>query len=157
MRTENGLAPNAMFRAIYCTRIALSAMVCTIQFLAYKYILHKSIGFSPRDGEDFRSKAYRWQELTSDNDRKRYFEDNGVRWTEFARLTYFDIVRCSVIDPMHNLLQGVVKNQWFSRWIKTGSLRPATERRRRELSSIHEFMDSVCQTRTPIIYSNLFS
>jgi hypothetical protein len=65
------------------------------------------------------------------------------RWTEFARLTYFDIIQCSVIDPMHNLLQGAVKNQWFSRWIKTSALRPATDRRRCELSKIHDFMDSV--------------
>jgi hypothetical protein len=109
----------------------------------HKYILLDFLGFSPRDGEDFRSKAYRWKELTSDDERKAFFDKYGVRWTEFARLTYFDIVRCSVIDPMHNLLQGIAKNQWYSRWIKTNTLRPATERRQRELSSIHDFMDSV--------------
>jgi hypothetical protein len=121
-------------------------MVSRFSFYHMSTFYRNFLGFCPRDGEDFRAKAFRWQELTSDDDRKRFFEENGVRWTEFARLTYFNIVRCSVIDPMHNLLQGVVKNQWFSRWIKSGSLRPSTERRRRELSSIHNFMDSVCHT-----------
>jgi hypothetical protein len=105
--------------------------------------LTRFIGYAPRNGKDFRRKAQEYRSLDSDDARKRYFDEHGVRWTEFARLTYFDIVRCSVIDPMHNLLQGVVKNQWFSRWIKTSALRPATDRRRRELSKIHDFMDSV--------------
>jgi hypothetical protein len=131
-------------------------MVSKVDFHLINIFYWKFLGFSPRNGEDFRAKAYRWKELASDNDHKKFFDENGMRWTEFARLTYFDIIRCSVIDPMHNLLQGVVKNQWFSRWIKTGSLRPATERRCRELSSIHDFMDSVCQCFLSLL-TNIFS
>jgi hypothetical protein len=97
----------------------------------------------PCNREDFRQKSYEYHALESDNARKKFFNEHGIRWTEFARLSYFDIVRCSVIDPMHNLLQGVVKNQWFSRWIKDSALRPATDKRCRELSAIHDFMDSV--------------
>jgi hypothetical protein len=114
------------------------------------------IGFTPRNGEEFRQKSYEYRSLDGEDARKRFFDAHGVRWTEFARLNYFDVVRCSVIDPMHNLLQGVVKNQWFSRWIKKSSLRPATDRRRRELSAIHDFMDSVsCLTSFELIIYSL--
>lgn len=41
-----------------------------------------------------------------DGARKDYFKVHGVRFTEFARLPYLDIVRASVIDPMHNMLLG---------------------------------------------------
>ncbi|KAF8584211.1 hypothetical protein K439DRAFT_1616910 [Ramaria rubella] len=36
--------------------------------------------------------------------------EHGTRWFEFARLPYFDVIRMTIIDPMHNLLMGVVKN-----------------------------------------------
>jgi hypothetical protein len=99
--------------------------------------------FNPHNGKDFQTKAYKWQELTSDNKRKAFFDKYGIHWTEFAQLMYFDVVRCLVIDLMHNLLQGIVKNQWYSCWIKNNAFRPSTEKCRWELSSIHEFMDSM--------------
>jgi hypothetical protein len=132
---------------LYSDRSLANGM-CAVQ---YPYLLTCSVGFTPRNGEDFRSKAYTYHSLNSEDARKKFLEEHGIRWTEFARLSYFDVVRCSVIDPMHNLLQGVVKNQWFTRWIKNAALRPATDRRQRELSAIHAFMDSV----SPAIMSEL--
>jgi hypothetical protein len=35
-----------------------------------------------------------------------FFAEHGAQWTEFARISYFDLVRYTVIDPMHNLLLG---------------------------------------------------
>ena len=35
-----------------------------------------------------------------------FFSQHGVRWTELARLPYFDLVRHTIIDLMHNLLLG---------------------------------------------------
>lgn len=54
----------------------------------------------------FRSKCFAWKALTSIAERDTFFEREGVRWSELARLTYFDIVRQSIVDPMHNLLLG---------------------------------------------------
>ncbi|KAJ7312545.1 hypothetical protein DFH08DRAFT_918005 [Mycena albidolilacea] len=71
-----------------------------------------------------------------------FFKKNGVRWTEFARLIYFDIVKWTVVDPMHNLLLGVAKTQWYTQWIKTKTLRPNTEAWEWELSFIHNFLQS---------------
>ena len=36
---------------------------------------------------------------------------NGVRYSELIRLPYFDIIRMSITDPMHNILLGLVHNE----------------------------------------------
>ncbi|KAJ6459895.1 hypothetical protein C8R45DRAFT_826624, partial [Mycena sanguinolenta] len=74
--------------------------------------------------------------------RQAFFSTKGVRWTEFARLKYFDLVRYTVVDPMHNLLLGVAKTQWYTQWIKTGALRADTANYHRELNVIHEFLEN---------------
>ncbi|KAF8203523.1 hypothetical protein K438DRAFT_1580620, partial [Mycena galopus ATCC 62051] len=74
--------------------------------------------------------------------RNNFFSEHGVRWTEFARLKYFDIVKYTVVDPMHNLLLGLAKTQWYTAWIKSGSLRADTASFHRELHTIHEFLES---------------
>ena len=58
-----------------------------------------------RDAKEHRQKCYEWKELPPD-EQVEFFATYGVRWTELARLPYFDIVRQSIIDPMHNLLLG---------------------------------------------------
>ncbi len=50
--------------------------------------------------------AAAWKVLPTQAEREEDFARNGVRWSEFARLEYYDVVRMSVIDPMHNFLQG---------------------------------------------------
>ncbi|KAI0309474.1 hypothetical protein OF83DRAFT_1158491, partial [Amylostereum chailletii] len=97
-----------------------------------------------RDGQSHKDHAQAWRDLDSKAARKKYFDEHGVRWTEFARLRYFDPVRMTVVDPMHNLLLGVVKNQWYSCWILGGSLRATTATdTKRELAMVHEFLDSL--------------
>ncbi|KAG2365895.1 hypothetical protein BDR07DRAFT_1275829, partial [Suillus spraguei] len=70
------------------------------------------------------------------------FEEHGARWTELARLPYFDLVRQTIIDPMHNLLLGIVKTQWYNRWIQNSALRASTDARAGELDMIHKFLAS---------------
>ncbi|KAF8144902.1 hypothetical protein K438DRAFT_1631086, partial [Mycena galopus ATCC 62051] len=74
--------------------------------------------------------------------RDKFFSEHGTRWTEFARLYYFDIVKFSVVDPMHNLLLGIAKTQWYGQWIKTNTLRADTTRKNRELHMIHNFLET---------------
>ncbi|EIW75570.1 hypothetical protein CONPUDRAFT_65494, partial [Coniophora puteana RWD-64-598 SS2] len=75
--------------------------------------------------------------------REEHFKRHGSRWSEFMRLPYFNLVRQSVIDPMHNLLLGVVKTQWHDRWIKTSAIRAPTQAGNgRELGVIHRFLES---------------
>ncbi|KAJ7598689.1 hypothetical protein C8J56DRAFT_708797, partial [Mycena floridula] len=112
-------------------------------------------GFPLRDGEEHRRKCYEWKGL-SPAERQAFFTEHGVRWSEFARLPYFDPVRMTVLDPMHiflagmsfdwlrvlsNLSTGLSKAQWFSEWIQTNTLRPSTPLRPRELAMIHAYLE----------------
>lgn len=51
--------------------------------------------------------AYEYLRLTNRKEREVFFKKFGVRWSEFVRLPYFDMIRMRVIDPMHNLLLGM--------------------------------------------------
>ncbi|OJT14070.1 hypothetical protein TRAPUB_9382, partial [Trametes pubescens] len=97
-------------------------------------------GCPPRSYEEHRQLALEWKSLEG-KERSEHFKEHGSRWAEIMRLPYYDCIRMTVIDPMHNLLLGVVKTQWYSRWIKTGALRPDTKAGTvRELSMMHEFL-----------------
>lgn len=43
-------------------------------------------------------------------ERARIEKENGARYTELLRLSYFDIIRFHVVDPMHNLFLGLAKH-----------------------------------------------
>ncbi|EIW74493.1 hypothetical protein CONPUDRAFT_67603 [Coniophora puteana RWD-64-598 SS2] len=99
-----------------------------------------SEGFERRTGSEHRQHAHEARALVDETERQTHFDKYGIRWTELARLPYFDVVRQTVIDPMHNLLLGIAKSQWFDRWIQTSTLRAATSTRARELDIIHKFL-----------------
>ncbi|KAG2200645.1 hypothetical protein INT47_005801 [Mucor saturninus] len=50
--------------------------------------------------------ALRWRNATTEKEREDLVKANGTRYSELHRLGYFDVVRQSIIDPMHNLLLG---------------------------------------------------
>ena len=62
-----------------------------------------------RDIKTHRSKALEAKNATSGVAREK-IREIGVRYSELLRLHYFDIVRCHVIDSMHNLYLGTAKN-----------------------------------------------
>ncbi|KAG1718381.1 uncharacterized protein EDB91DRAFT_1240882 [Suillus paluster] len=80
----------------------------------------------------------------SDKAREEFFKTNSTQWFELARLKYFDPVRMMIIDPMHNILLGIVRTQWFDSWIKTNTLRKRTKTLGvpRELDQIHTYLDA---------------
>ena len=41
----------------------------------------------------------------------------GTRYTELMRLPYFDCVRSTIIDPMHNLFMGTAKHVMQNVWL----------------------------------------
>lgn len=47
--------------------------------------------------------AKAWRNAGSYEERERLEQTHGARWSELHRLEYFDPVRCTVIDLMHNL------------------------------------------------------
>ncbi|KAH9920495.1 hypothetical protein B0H21DRAFT_781673 [Amylocystis lapponica] len=61
-------------------------------------------------------------------------------YTELSRLPYFDAARMTVIDPMYNILLGIVKTQWLDAWIHENAFRGCTSKVPRELDQIHEYL-----------------
>lgn len=53
--------------------------------------------------------AMRWKNASSSKEREDLEQEEGCRYSELHRLPYFDVVRQSIIDPMHNLLLGTCK------------------------------------------------
>ncbi|TFK52674.1 hypothetical protein OE88DRAFT_1712157 [Heliocybe sulcata] len=98
--------------------------------------------YPARSGEEHQRRCFRWKSLDNAADRDEFFTAFGSRWTEFARLPYFDLVRYTLIDPMHNILQGIAKNQWYAQWIKTKALRASTPKQGRELGMVHKFLET---------------
>ncbi|KAI9060901.1 hypothetical protein FKP32DRAFT_1577145 [Trametes sanguinea] len=100
-------------------------------------------GCPPRSYAEHCQLAQDWKALETKKERDEHFKKHGARWAEMMRLPYYDGVKMTVIDPMHNLLLGVVKTQWYGRWIKPGVLRADTKAgTKRELSIMHSFLET---------------
>ncbi|EJD33438.1 hypothetical protein AURDEDRAFT_40184, partial [Auricularia subglabra TFB-10046 SS5] len=50
-----------------------------------------------------------WLRAESHEDQAKHFKKHGIRWTELARLPYWNPFRWLVIDPMHNLFLGLLR------------------------------------------------
>ena len=82
-------------------------------------------GFSPvewpkRKYDEHRSKAFDWKYAKTLECRHKIEREFGLRFSELLRLPYFDTVRFSVVDPMHNILLGTAK--WMMTIWKTKGL-----------------------------------
>lgn len=128
-----------------------------------------SLDLPLRNDVEQRRLGKEWKNEETNAERSAHFKNHGVRYTEFARLPYFDISRMMIIDPMHNLLLGmsilygvgtlltspigIVKNQWYTRWIKCNALRADTDGgKKRELAILHDFLDTVSSRTFHIVY-----
>ena len=75
-----------------------------------------------RTMEDNREHAEQWRHAETMGERRERERQNGTRWSELHRLQYFDPVRCTIVDPMHNLFLGTAKRMtkvWLSRGFLT--------------------------------------
>ncbi|KAJ2929408.1 hypothetical protein H1R20_g7676, partial [Candolleomyces eurysporus] len=86
-------------------------------------------GFNPRHDYEHRMHGKTYANLTSAKAREDFTKSNAARWSEFARLPYFDMVRSIIIDPMHNLLLGLVKTHFYHIWVQGKILCPTKELR----------------------------
>ncbi|KAG2191502.1 hypothetical protein INT47_010971 [Mucor saturninus] len=73
----------------------------------------------PRTEADNRRDALAWKRASSEADQKRMEKENGVRWSELHNLEYFNVVECTIIDPMHNLFLGTSKRV-MEKWRSAG-------------------------------------
>jgi hypothetical protein len=68
--------------------------------------------WSWRTNEEWCTAATEYQACKSEDEKVTKFNKTGVRWSELLRLPYFDVTRCVVIDPMHNLFLGLIKEHF---------------------------------------------
>lgn len=92
-------------------------------------------GFAPRSDKQQREYGEKYAECQTNAERDDFVKNYATRWTEFARLPYFDLVRQVVIDPMHNLILGLVKTHFYHIWVQGKILRKT-----KELRAFHEFL-----------------
>ncbi|KAG2133009.1 hypothetical protein DEU56DRAFT_914034 [Suillus clintonianus] len=95
--------------------------------------------FPPRYGEEHTKRAQEYLDL-DDKEREAFFKLHSARYFELSRLKYFDPVRMSVIDPMHSFLLGIIHCHWYDSWIQTNTIRKRTDKNKRELDQIHEYL-----------------
>lgn len=50
---------------------------------------------------------HEYQQCKNQAARDKFVQKHSTRFSQFARLPYFDICRMVVVDPMHNLLLGM--------------------------------------------------
>jgi hypothetical protein len=63
-----------------------------------------------RDKDEMRLLAEQWRLASSQHERELLFQKNGVRWSEFWRLPYWDPARQVVVDSMHCILEGLTQH-----------------------------------------------
>ena len=74
--------------------------------------------------QEHRKKAFEWKYGKTLSERHKIEQAYGARFTELLRLPYFDTVRFSIVDPMHNVLLGTTK-QIVTLWKENGLLSPS--------------------------------
>jgi len=83
-----------------------------------------------RSNEEWRRAADEYQACRNEEDKVAQFNKTGVRWSELLRLPYFDVSRCVVVDPMHNLFLSLIKEHF------TGILGISLSKRQEEKPAI---------------------
>ena len=66
--------------------------------------------WKPRNKEDHKTAVSKVKSSKTITELTKNQKELGVHYSELTRLDYFDITRCHVIDPMHNIYLGTAKH-----------------------------------------------
>ncbi len=80
--------------------------------VGYEDINMKS--WTRRTNDKVRTEAARHRDADSPEQARAYYDASGIRWSELLRLPYFDPSRMIVVDSMHNLFLGLLKEHFRS-------------------------------------------
>jgi hypothetical protein len=69
-------------------------------------------GWKRRTADECRTFAEQYKAAENEKERQSIFDSAGLRWSELLRLPYFDPARFIVVDAMHNLFLGLVKEHF---------------------------------------------
>lgn len=73
------------------------------------HIVDKAL-WPAKDVAHMRDYAERWKNAPSEKARDSLFDASGIRWSPLYRLSYWDPVRFTIIDPMHALDLNLLSN-----------------------------------------------
>ena len=68
--------------------------------------------WKPREPETCRCQAESYCTAETKKQAQSCFDLTGVRWSELFRLPYFDPTKHLIVDPMHNLFLGLIKEHF---------------------------------------------
>lgn len=94
-----------------CNKCAQAFPTCKTDKGAIKinYANFDESSWVPRTCDKHRRDAISWKNASNKTEQENLASQTGTKWSELQRLTYLNIVRCSTIDPMHNLFLGTSK------------------------------------------------
>lgn len=69
-----------------------------------------------RDPIRHRVAGHQWQRCTSNNAREEIERELGAKWSPLLRLRYWNPLQCTILDPMHNLLLGLLQRHFREVW-----------------------------------------
>ena len=94
--------------------------------------------WTPRTNEQHRQSVARIQTCRLKTEKMKLESDLGVRYSVLLELPYFDPVRMSAIDPMHNLYLGTAKHVLKRIWLGQDIIS------KKDYPVIQNHVDSVC-------------
>ena len=93
-----------------------SKFFCTFCYLPIQNLENfNKESWPPRDLQRHREHARMWLEADAPT-REALFKHTGIRWSPFLKLPYFDPIRFTVIDTMHNLYLGLLQRHCRDIW-----------------------------------------
>lgn len=131
----------------------------------------KVVAFRARTDVEHRMRMTQYRACTTPASREKHAKMYATRWSELARLPYFDMCKMIAIDPMHNLLLGkqptgdslshttlthpmlgLVKTHFYHIWVQLRVFRKTKELRR-----FQEILRTVCYPRRLFVMHGLMS
>ncbi|KAG2190754.1 hypothetical protein INT47_007247 [Mucor saturninus] len=115
-RKTSGFTAHNSTRACYKCSRSFSRLEGTshVDFRGFEFVKWRLA-----NGEENRVHAEEWKSASTPSERHQLEVENGVRWSQLHRLGYFDLVRGTIIDPMHNLFLGTAKRM-VETWTASG-------------------------------------
>ncbi|OSD01435.1 hypothetical protein PYCCODRAFT_1425928 [Trametes coccinea BRFM310] len=95
-------------------------------------------GFRARTDEQHRLLMEEYRSADTKTAREEHASMYATRWSELARLPYFDFCRMIVVDPMHNLFLGLVKTHFYHIWVQLKIFRKS-----KELNRVHQILSEL--------------
>lgn len=94
-----------------------SQFFCTYCWLPLSHLENFTKSSWPmRTLEEHRFWAEEWRDARDEASRLRIFEAHGIRWTPFLTLPYFDPIKFTVVDTMHNFFLGLLQRHCRAIW-----------------------------------------